>query len=286
MSLILDALKRSEGERQEKAGSITVSNYPTAERQRPRWIPITLGALLLVNILAISWLLFGNRKAAPMPPAAKSARVTPAQPKAVTTQPTVQPSHRPKPIPTEPAAQPPRALGMHRPGHPQPRPQTATTTATVPKAVSPVTPLPKRPLAAELARPAPRPAAKATVQPTTTDPIQPVSDTPSRPRPTEPAPPVMTTPKVVTHQPTPKPTHAVPTIDEADPAVRSKLSAYEINAHVYSDDPLKRFVLINLQRFQEGDTLPGSNFKLIEIRPDGIVIDDGQGKVLMPASSY
>ena len=68
--------------------------------------------------------------------------------------------------------------------------------------------------------------------------------------------------------------------------MRGKLAAYEINAHVYSDQPAKRFVLINMQRFQEGDTLPGSNFKLVEIGPTGIVIDYGRGKVLMPLTKY
>ena len=296
MSLILDALKRSEGERQEKAGSITVNSYPTPERRRPAWMPMALGAILLINLLAISWLLFGNRAASHHPATTEPSAAASSQ---LTTHP-APPASIPVPAVIPAVAAPPRGLGMRRPVASSRR-QVAPTSAT-PKAPQQdskdVVPLPKRPLAAELARPVrtparkvaapppsaastPEPAAGPVTAPATQPPIHPDNATPTAPHQTS-----VSAPATVTHTSPPAPGNDIPTMDEVEPSVRTKLSAYEINAHVYSNEPVKRFVLINMQRFQEGDTLPGSSYRLIEIRPTGIVIDYGQGKVLMPLSKF
>ncbi len=62
-----------------------------------------------------------------------------------------------------------------------------------------------------------------------------------------------------------------------------KLSHYEINTHIYSSKPDRRFVLINMKKYREGQTLSGSNYKIDSITAEGVVIDHGNGLVLLKA---
>jgi len=50
---------------------------------------------------------------------------------------------------------------------------------------------------------------------------------------------------------------------------RSGLSLPHIDVHVYSDDPGRRFILVDLQKYREGETL-GNGAVLEEILPSGI----------------
>ncbi|MEM7304019.1 MAG: general secretion pathway protein GspB [Pseudomonadota bacterium] len=65
------------------------------------------------------------------------------------------------------------------------------------------------------------------------------------------------------------------------PAQRSKLSNYEVNVHVYNEDPQKSFVLINMTKYKEGDRLPGGKEHVDKVVPEGVVIDFGAGRVLI-----
>ena len=62
---------------------------------------------------------------------------------------------------------------------------------------------------------------------------------------------------------------------------RSQLGQYEVNVHVYDDNPQSRFVLINMIKYKEGDLLPGGNTIVSSIVPEGVVIDYGSGKALL-----
>jgi general secretion pathway protein B len=50
---------------------------------------------------------------------------------------------------------------------------------------------------------------------------------------------------------------------------RSGFTLPHLDVHVYSDNPEKRFILVDLQKFREGDTL-GSGAVLEEILPGSI----------------
>jgi general secretion pathway protein B len=65
------------------------------------------------------------------------------------------------------------------------------------------------------------------------------------------------------------------------PAQRSKLNDYEVNVHVYDENPQKSFVLINMTKYKEGDKLPGGSASVNKIVPQGVVIDFGGGRVLI-----
>ena len=73
MSFILDALRKSETERQHK-GSAEFANVPTSDGRRegpPAWLWV-LGALLLVNLAVLVGLFLRSDVSAPEPVAAAS----------------------------------------------------------------------------------------------------------------------------------------------------------------------------------------------------------------------
>lgn len=54
-----------------------------------------------------------------------------------------------------------------------------------------------------------------------------------------------------------------------------------LDIHVYSDRPAERFVFINMGKYKEGDTL-AEGPAVREIRPDGVVLEEGGTRFLMP----
>jgi len=53
--------------------------------------------------------------------------------------------------------------------------------------------------------------------------------------------------------------------------IRSKIDLPRLDVHVYSEDPGKRFIMLNLEKFREGERLP-SGLIVEEILPDGMVM--------------
>ena len=62
---------------------------------------------------------------------------------------------------------------------------------------------------------------------------------------------------------------------------RSQLSQYEINVHVYDNNPQSRFVLIDMVKYKEGDTLSGSTARVASIVPEGVVLNYANQQVLI-----
>jgi general secretion pathway protein B len=60
-----------------------------------------------------------------------------------------------------------------------------------------------------------------------------------------------------------------------------QLPALHLDIHVYSDSPAERFVFINMGKYKEGDRL-AEGPAVREIRPDGVVLDQGGTRFLMP----
>ena len=77
MSFILDALKKSEIERQRQSVPGLIDVPPASKRRRLPWWAVSLGVLLLVNVLVLSFLLIrGGRR--PVAQAQAQAATTPA----------------------------------------------------------------------------------------------------------------------------------------------------------------------------------------------------------------
>jgi general secretion pathway protein B len=69
--------------------------------------------------------------------------------------------------------------------------------------------------------------------------------------------------------PTSRQTSGVPAWSDLSLEFRSGLSLPHLDVHVYSENPKKRFILVDLQKFREGDTLDNGAV-LEEILPDSI----------------
>lgn len=83
--------------------------------------------------------------------------------------------------------------------------------------------------------------------------------------------PVSTPPSAYVPPPAPAPAQAssVPEWNDLSLEFRSGFTLPHIDVHVYSDDPGRRFILVDLQKFREGETL-NSGAVLEEILPGSI----------------
>ncbi len=75
---------------------------------------------------------------------------------------------------------------------------------------------------------------------------------------------------------------AFPLASELPPDIRASVHALEISAHVYHENPSRRFVFINLHSYRAGDRILDTDLILKEITPEGIVIDYGKGRTRLP----
>ncbi len=69
-----------------------------------------------------------------------------------------------------------------------------------------------------------------------------------------------------------------PLVSELPPDIRAPLQSLDISAHVFDEDPSRRFVFINQRSYRTGDRIGEQGFLLKEITPEGIVIDYGKGR--------
>ncbi|MBW1682551.1 MAG: general secretion pathway protein GspB [Deltaproteobacteria bacterium] len=65
-------------------------------------------------------------------------------------------------------------------------------------------------------------------------------------------------------------------------AVKKKLPRIVILAHIYDEDPNKRFVFINDRRYRVGERIERQGPVLKEIVPDGVIVDYGEGLAHIP----
>jgi general secretion pathway protein B len=242
MSFILDALRKSEHERQRQLGP-SIAELPVARLapRVPSWVWVALAALLSLNIALLAWFLTRDTSAAPQATAT-------APPPAAT-------------VPSPPVA---AGAGMTTPS---PQPAVATAPAEPP-------PQPAEPAAVEPSPPAPavrevRPlAAEAEAVLPTSGPAFAAPDAPD--------------PSLLPTPPRPASvTAGVPTIDQLPPQATAGLPPLEVNLHIYAAQPAQRAVFINGARYREGDSLPGGA-QVREITPDGAVLSYGGQRFLLP----
>lgn len=68
-------------------------------------------------------------------------------------------------------------------------------------------------------------------------------------------------------------------------SLAEQLEDYEINTHIYNEeDPARSFVLLNMEKYRVGDTLNNTDYEIADITVDGVVIDHGTGQVLISAN--
>ena len=64
----------------------------------------------------------------------------------------------------------------------------------------------------------------------------------------------------------------VPLLRDLPASVRQGLPILHVDVHVYDKNPARRFVLINMRRYREGDTLAAGP-RLLRITPGGVVLE-------------
>ena len=231
MSYILEALKKSDQQRQQGATPTLTSVQIPAEETRPRtlsWIVLPAAILFVAGIL-IGWLQPWKTEPARPPVAEISAAPAPA----------VQAS--PSPAPASVPAAPPEALPA----------RTAPLQATPAAAIVATPPNPGAPARPALATPAtPGPALQESVAAA------------SKPPAADPVPATSKAPAVAEQKPIAK--------ADLPPAIQQELPKLSVSIHAYSSKPAKRVVSVNDQLLYEGDTLaPG--LILEQITPDGMI---------------
>lgn len=142
----------------------------------------------------------------------------------------------------------------------QPRPRQAPETPPGPSAEASAEPPESAPAAAP---PEPPPPA----EPTAAEPARQQASAESAPPAAEASPPP---PDAAPSTPA-APWEALPYLEELPAGFRSSVPGVTVNVHVFTDDPARRFVLVDLRRYREGDELPGG-LRLLHITPEGVAL--------------
>jgi general secretion pathway protein B len=223
MSFILDALKKSESDRQRQGGPALFEVKVAPPRHAlPPWA-VAIAVMFVANLAVVGWLLL-RRAAAPAQAAARA----------------------PAPTRTEAA----------------PGPAPASAPASAPAAAAPAVVALDRPAVA--ASPAVAPAVHGVV----TAPSGPASEASSNPDDLAPA--AEPPPSGVLGRVRRGTDAGVPLYQELAATPGSQLPQLRLDLHAYAERAGDRWVLINMHKLHEGDSLEGA--RLERITPDGAVL--------------
>jgi general secretion pathway protein B len=254
MSFILDALRKSEHERQRQTGPALVEVAVAAPRIRTNvWATAAVG-LLVVNLVAIGVLLLVKSRDEPVaPPAAAASPGAPAAASSPPAQAAAAPGAQASVTRTAPEAAPVQVA---------PPPMLRPATASPPVARNPLedevssygAPIDVEAAARAAAPPDGPPAVMPTRRGSVVYETVPDAD-----------------PAAAYRAPTSRSaTSALPTADEV--MARGGLPALRLELHVYSTRPQERVVFINGQKYREGDTTQ-EGASVEEITREGVVMN-------------
>ncbi|MFT3790772.1 MAG: general secretion pathway protein GspB [Rudaea sp.] len=248
MSLILEALKKSEAQR--RLGEMPDLGTPiTTTRRRRSPLPWLSFAVVVALAAAGAWYW-----------------LRPSAPQTGGEQATTKAGDAPG---VSPHAAPPPRRTMPKPVAPPPPTSTGAPVASSPTAPTPAPRTPAAPARTQTAAPAPA-----------MPPVVPAPPPVAAPAPSPPATPAQVAPAGASVPPA-VPADDVPSIDELPPDVRAALPALPITMQVYSPDPKRRFVIIDGARVVEGDEVRGVTVR--EIRQSGLVLEfHGHRALLRP----
>jgi general secretion pathway protein B len=225
MSFILDALKKSESDRQRQGGpALFEVKVAPPRRALPAWA-VVIAVLFVVNLAVVGWLLLWHGA----PPAeAPAARVPPRTPA--------------EPAPAPPAAVPLTAVAMNAPVALDGPAATAPAVSPAARSVATV--------------PAAAPAGAATSEPPpNADDLAPAAEPP----------PSGSVGKVKRGT-----EGGVPLYQQLAAAPGTQLPQLRLDLHAYAEHAEDRWVLVNMHKLREGDSLEG--VRVEHITPDGAVL--------------
>ena len=251
MSLILDALRKSEAERRRGQSPdlfSTSSIAVPASRPGLRWWPV---AVFIVLLLASAWVVWDGRTQRAADHAAPLDDVAASGPDAGAGD---------EPADSAPAQAPhPDGIAM---------PPVSTAATPPPVASPPATSAPAAETNAPAAGPAPAPvpARAALVPALPTTPAAAAQPLPALPL----EPPASEAPA----------DEALPSLAVLDSITRGTLPPLKLSMHVWGQEPGKRFAIVDGQRVAEGSLL--GNGVVEQIRRDGVVINVNGQRLLLP----
>lgn len=270
MSVILDALRRAEQERKlGQAPSVQVITQMPGPAPLQQRAPVAVWLLLAAVVVAIAtiaiWLLWRPRPSTP-PPSAAAAVAEARTPDAVpTVPPPVPPPVRheePAPVSSAPVAEAPRVIrdarGLNDLDDFLPAARAAAPVISAPPEAPPAPVLaPQDTRHSELPPPT-GPIDRSDVAPPSADELRAVPSAATAPSP-------------------------YPSLRDMSPNYRSDFPSFSVDVHVYNDDPAKRWTMIQLRKYLEGQTIEAGP-RIVEIRRDGIVFDWKGEIVLYPTN--
>jgi general secretion pathway protein B len=280
MSFILDALRKSEHERQRQTGPALVEVPVAAPRPRTNTWATAAIALLVVNLVAIGVLLIvRSGDAPPDAPVAQAPAQTPVQ-----TPPSGAPSSAAPVAAAAPAAQGSPPAATPQSSAPQSLAPTTTPAAPPPmlRPAEPAAPATRNPLEREVAGYTPGMEYEAAAGAAAPPPGPPAVVAEPRRGGTvvyESLPDAGAMTPAGPARPPGSPSRNMPTADEV--AASSGLPELRLELHVYSTRPQERFVFINSAKYREGDTTP-EGAAIEEITPDGVVMSARGNRFLLP----
>jgi general secretion pathway protein B len=243
MSFILDALRKSDAERQRQgAPGLADIRYARRPVQRSTWVPI-LVVVLAANLLGMAWLWFrSGPPSSPTAPVAAVPAAAPAAPLPVAVPPPAEPGPPPLPPEVRPLAEEAGTMAPAAGGDNDPGGDPEPAGALLPGGGVPD---PLLAAAAELPPSAP------------------------------PAPPPAGTSRILDDP-------GLPTSQQLIAAGTLRVPELSLELHVYSSDPARRFVIINGGRYREGASLKEGP-RVEAINAEGVVLDSqGTRFVLLP----
>jgi len=249
MSFILDALKKSESDRQRQNGPALFEVRVAPPRTRlPLWA-IAIALLLLVNLSVVMWMVLRHQARGATQSAATTAAASAGSAGAASG------------TPAQPAAAPTPALA----GTAAQMPVVATSAPASAGAAPPaLTGEPSAPAPGAPAPGAPTPAPDA--EPTNAADYAPAE---------EPAGPAL---GGHVHRGT---ASGLPLYQDLSTTAGTRLPQLRLDLHVFAARPEDRFVMINMHKLREGDTLP-QGVHLDSITPEGAVLSFNGSKFLLP----
>jgi general secretion pathway protein B len=267
VSFILDALRKSEHERQRQTGP-GLAEVPVAPA-KPRsnvWATAAI-ALLLVNLVAVGVLLL--RRAQHTDEQAAAAPASTQQPVQVTQAPPANPPAPPPVDPQLPVTQGAAPVPAPPPRQAAPRPAEAGRNPLADE-VGPGAPGMDPELAARASAVPDGPRAVSSAQPARRGSVvyAPIPEGADMPNAGPPA--------VTTIPPAAAPVQAAPAVEALPGAdevtARGGLPELHLDLHVYANAPAQRFIFVNSRKYREGDTLQEGP-QVEQITPDGAVLN-------------
>ena len=253
MSFILDALKKSESDRQRQSGpSLFEVKVAPPRRKLPVWA-VAIAVLLGINIIVISWMLLRHPAA---PPAQQAA--------AGTAPAAAPPSARPNPAAGSGGTVPMSVAGRGAG-------ETAGSSGAAAPPAPPATAA-QTPARVESSSQAPAAAPPASSDEQGGSPAGAAGDASDNAPAVEPA-------GAQSAGAAPGGADGLPLYQQI--VSSDGLPELHLDLHVFAGRPQDRFVMINMHRLGEGDSLPGG-VQVEAIRPDGVVLNYRGTRFLLP----